>query len=108
MRVATTTLSNIPWLIFVQAIPFSLFVLWHRHGCVLAIAGGHGWIGRLLIGASSGMAMWAFGQEQVAVMMTLRKTAVIFGTNIGAFVFKEAYGRRRIFASLLIATGAIF
>ena len=54
------------------------------------------------------MAMWAFGQEQVAVMMTLRKTAVIFGTNIGAFVFKEAYGRRRIFASLLIATGAIF
>ena len=27
MRVATTPLSNIPWLIFVQAIPFSLFVL---------------------------------------------------------------------------------
>ena len=42
VRVATTPLSNIPWLIFVQAIPFSLFVLWRRHGCIPAIAHGHG------------------------------------------------------------------
>ena len=54
------------------------------------------------------MAMWAFGQEQVAVVMTLRETVVIFGTIIGAFVFKEAYGRRRIFASLLSAADATF
>ena len=111
VRIAMTPFSYIPWLIFVQAIPFSLFVLWRRHGRVSAFARGQGksfWIGGFLIGASYGMAMWAFSQEQVAIVMALRETAVIFGAIIGAFVFKEAYGHRRIFASLLIATGAIF
>ena len=111
VRVATTPFSYIPWLIFVQAMPFSLFVLWRQHGRVPAIARGHGktfWIGGLLIGASYSMAMWAFGQEQFAVVMALRETAVIFGALIGAFLFKKAYGRRRIFASLLIAAGAVF
>ena len=61
-----------------------------------------------MIGASYGMAMWAFGQEQVAVVMALRETAVIFGALIDAFLFKKAYGRRRFFASLLIETGAVF
>jgi drug/metabolite transporter (DMT)-like permease len=50
VRVATTPLSYIAWLIFVLASLFSLFLLWRRHGCVLAITRGHGktfWIGGL-------------------------------------------------------------
>ena len=61
-----------------------------------------------MISASYDMAILAFGQEQVAVVMALRETAVVFHTMICAFVLKEAYGCRPIFASLLSATGAIF
>ena len=53
------------------------------------------------------MAMWAFFEERVAVVMALRETSVIFGAVIGAVIFREAFGKRRIFAAVLIAIGAV-
>ena len=64
-------------------------------------------LGGFLIGASYGLAMWAFTQERIAIVMALRETAVVFGAVLGAVVFREAYGRWRLIASLLIATGAV-
>lgn len=110
VRVAPTAFSYIPWLILVQAIPFSLFVLWRRGLNLRRLTRGQGrtfWFGGLLIGASYGLAMWAFGQEQVAIVMALRETAVVFGTLMGALIFQEAYGRQRFLASVVIAIGAI-
>ena len=66
------------------------------------------WLGGFLIGGSYGMAMWAFYAESLSVVMALRETAVIFGALIGAIVFKEAFGRPRILASILIASGAVW
>ena len=51
--------------------------------------------------------MWASSQERIAIVMALRETAVVFGTVLGAVVFREAYGRWRLIAQLLIATGAV-
>ena len=51
--------------------------------------------------------MSAFSQERIAIVMALRETAVVFGTVLGAVVFREAYGRWRLIAHLLIAMGPI-
>ena len=64
-------------------------------------------LGGFLIGASYGLAMWAFSQERIAIVMALRETAVVCGAVLGAVVFREAYGRWRLIALLLIATGAV-
>ena len=52
--------------------------------------------------------MWAFYTERLSMVLALRETAVIFGAIIGAIIFKEAFGRPRILASILIARGAVW
>ena len=109
VRVVQNPWSYIPWLIFVQAFPFLTLVIW-RHQDDLTVL-HHGQtrtflLGDFLFGASYGLAMWAFSQKRVAIVMALRETAVVFGAVLGA-VFREAYGRWRLIASLLIATGAV-
>jgi len=110
VRVAKNPWSYIPWLIFVQAIPFLAFVAWRRRADLTFLCRSQTrtfLLGGVLIGASYGLAMWAFSQERIAIVMALRETAVVFGTILGAVVFREAYGRWRLIASLFIATGAV-
>ena len=48
-------------------------------------------LGGFLIGASYGLAMWAFSQERIAIVMALRETAVVCGAVLGAVVFRELW-----------------
>ena len=50
------------------------------------------------------MAMSAVYAENLSVVMALCETAVIFGVMF----FKEAFGRPRVLASILIARGAVW
>ena len=96
VRVAQNPWSYIPWLIFVQAFPFLTFVIWRRRDDLSVLYHGQTrtfLAGGFLIGASYGLAMWAFTQERIAIVMALRETAVVFGAVLGAVVFREAYGR---------------
>ena len=111
VRVSETPFSYILWLIAVQAIPFTLFTLWRREWRVDLLIRGQArtiWLGGFLIGGSYGITMWAFYTECLSIVMALRETAVIFGAIIGAIVFKESFGRPRILASILIASGAVW
>ena len=110
VRVAGNPYAYIPWLLFVQAFPFLGFLVWRRGNALVTLARGQGqnfFLGGFLVGASYGLAMWAFCEERVAVVMALRETSVIFGAVIGAVIFREAFGKRRIFAAVLIAIGAV-
>jgi uncharacterized membrane protein len=54
-----------------------------------------------------GLALWAQTRGQLAIVAGLRETSVVFGAAIGATIFGERLGSRRIAASVLIAAGAV-
>ncbi len=54
-----------------------------------------------------GLVLWAQTRGELAIVAGLRETSVVFGAAIGALVFGERLGSRRIAASVLIAAGAV-
>jgi drug/metabolite transporter (DMT)-like permease len=54
-----------------------------------------------------GLVLWAQTRGELAIVAGLRETSVVFGAAIGAIVFRERLGSRRIVASALIAAGAV-
>jgi drug/metabolite transporter (DMT)-like permease len=54
-----------------------------------------------------GLVLWAQTHGALAIVAGLRETSVVFGAAIGATVFGERLGSRRIAASVLIAVGAV-
>ena len=91
-------------------IPFLTFAIWRRRDDPTVLYHGQTrtfLLGGFLIGASYGLAMCAVSQERIAFVMALRETLVVYGAVLGAVVFREAYGRWRLIASLVIATGAV-
>jgi drug/metabolite transporter (DMT)-like permease len=54
-----------------------------------------------------GLVLWAQTHGALAIVAGLRETSVVFGAAIGATVFGERLGSRRIAASVLIAAGAV-
>ena len=68
----------------------------------------HGWIG-FFAGAVSVLGYLSFLAAAkllpLGPVVALRETSVIFGSLIGTFVLKEAFGLRRITASALVISG---
>jgi drug/metabolite transporter (DMT)-like permease len=54
-----------------------------------------------------GLVLWAQTRGALAVVAALRETSVVFGALIGAAMFHERMPSRRVFASALIAGGAV-
>ena len=79
-----------------------------RGAAVLAYARRHGAIG-IFAGTMSVLGYLAFLAAAKTLplgpVVALRETSVIFGTLIGTFVLKEAFGFRRITASTFVISG---
>ncbi len=72
-----------------------------RRGWWLAVVGGTlGW-------ASYALVLWAQTRGALAAVAALRETSVVAAAIIGTIVFGERFGRRRITATLLVATGIV-
>src|ERR1700749_3237788 len=54
-----------------------------------------------------GLVLWAQTQGALAPIAALRETSVIFGAIIGTLIFREPFGRSRIAATVLVATGIV-
>ncbi|RMD65327.1 MAG: EamA family transporter [Alphaproteobacteria bacterium] len=103
-------LSYIAWLFVLEAAPLIILTLWRRRGDLVAAFRPHwrtGLGGGLIAGISYGIAIWAMGQGPMAHVVALRETSVIFGAAIGTLILKEPFGRRRIIAATVVATGAV-
>ncbi len=60
----------------------------------------------LTIGAY-GIALWCYTLGTVAPVAALRETSVVFAAMIGARLLGEPFGRRRVLAAMIVATGVV-
>lgn len=97
------------WIFLLSGLPFVGFVLLQRGTAVLSelrprltlgLIGGAGTVG------AYALVLWAMTRAPVAVVASLRETAILFGLAISAFALNERVGRARIFEACLIAAGA--
>ena len=110
VRSAGNSYSYIAWLFMLEAIPIGLYLLFFDRSTWFAyIRAKPGKIimGGLAANAAYGLVIFAMTLGAMAMVSSLRETSVIFAALIGTLVFKEPFGRQRIFAAILVSAGII-
>lgn len=98
VRLAGNAWSYIVWLFVIDAVPFTVFVLWRRGRALFDYA--REFPARLVGGggasaAAYAISVWAMTQAPVALVASLRETSVLFATLFGARVLREKLTWRR-------------
>ncbi|MER7511207.1 DMT family transporter [Streptomyces lavendulae] len=108
VRAAGSVIGYIAWLFLCQGLVLPL-IAWARRGPALLTAlrplYGRGLAGGLLSLLAYGLVVWAQSRGDLSTIAALRETSIVFGTLIGAVVFRERLGHRRIAASVAVLAG---
>ncbi|KMO96908.1 DMT family transporter [Streptomyces roseus] len=108
VRVSGSVLGYIAWLFLCQGLVLPV-IAWARRGPDLLAAlrplYGRGLAGGLLSLLAYGLVVWAQSRGDLATIAALRETSIVFGALIGAVVFRERLGHRRIAASAAVLAG---
>jgi len=110
VRLSGSPVGYIGWLMVLESLCVPMFaVLRRRH--VLLKQPKRILLAGLAAGALSvlayGLVLWAQTRGALAPIAALRETSVIFGAIIGTLIFREPFGRTRIAATVVVATGII-
>lgn len=109
VRKSGATLGYIVWLQALESIPFVAVTLALRRGEVRAFAGSRagrrGIVGGLMATLAYSLVLWAYSLGAIAPIAALRETSTIFAALLGTFVLGEPFGRRRILAAVVVASG---
>ena len=110
VRLSGSPVGYIGWLMVLESLCVPMFaVLRRRH--VLLRQPKRILLAGLAAGALSvlayGLVLWAQTRGALAPIAALRETSVIFGAIIGTLIFREPFGRSRIAATVLVATGIV-
>ncbi len=110
VRLSGSPVGYIGWLMILECLCVPMFAVLRRRDVLLKqpkrilLAG-------LAAGALSvlayGLVLWAQTRGALAPIAALRETSVIFGAIIGTLIFREPFGRTRIVATVLVATGIV-
>ena len=110
VRLSGSPVGYIGWLMVLESLCVPMFAAVRRRDVLLKqpkrilLAG-------LAAGALSvlayGLVLWAQTRGALAPIAALRETSVIFGAIIGTLIFREPFGRTRIAATVLVATGIV-
>jgi drug/metabolite transporter (DMT)-like permease len=110
VRLSASPVGYIGWLMLLQSLCVPMFALARRRDVVLrqprrVLAAG------VAAGALSvlayGLVLWAQTRGALAPIAALRETSVIFGAIIGTLVFREAFGRTRVAATVIVVAGIV-
>ena len=110
VRVAGRPESYVVWLFTLDALPFSLLILFLKKQELISYARRYwlrGLAGGALSAAAYGVVLWAMTRAPVAAVAALRETSVIFAALIGAWLLKEGHIARRIAGAVTVAAGVI-
>ncbi len=109
VRVSPSVLGFMAWLEVMTGLGFLAYAIPRRRRAILAFARGGGLITGIAAGVIGivgyGIYLFAVKVLPLAPVTALRETSVIFGAIIGAVLFKEGFGPRRVAAAILIAAG---
>jgi len=110
VRHAQTAAGYTGWLFLLQGpvLPVAALAirgrkLWHQARPHLT----GGLTGGVLSLAAYALVLWAQTRGALAPIAALRETSVIIGAAIGALIFHERFGRRRVISATLVAIGVI-
>ena len=110
VRAAGNSMSYILWLFALEPFPICLFLLatdrspWFNY---MASKKGKIVIGAVASSTAYALVIFAMGLGSMAMVSSLRETSVIFAALIGTLIFREAFGRQRIIAAVMVAGGIV-
>lgn len=110
VRLAGNSYSYIVWLFLFESIPICLFLLLTKRDAWFAYLQqkpGKVVLGGIASSAAYALVIFAMAFGSMAMVSSLRETSVIFAALIGSLLFKEAFGRQRIVAAILVCLGII-
>ena len=110
VRAAGKAETYVVWLFTLDALPFSLLILWWKRRELVPYARQfwlRGVIGGALSAGAYGVVLWAMTRAPVAAVAALRETSVIFAALIGAWLLKEGHLARRVAGAVTVAAGVI-
>jgi len=110
VRAAGNSYSYILWLFVFEPFPICItLLLIDRHGWVSYMRNKPGKIimGGLASSTAYALVIFALGLGSMAMVSSLRETSVIFAALIGTLIFREAFGRRRIIAAIVVCLGVV-
>jgi drug/metabolite transporter (DMT)-like permease len=107
-RASGNAASYVVWLIFLEGIPFVVWVLARRGRPALAYLRRSMRIG--LVGggcslAAYGIVLWAMTRAPIAAVAALRETSVLFAALLGSIWLKEGFGWRRLAGAASVVAG---
>jgi drug/metabolite transporter (DMT)-like permease len=110
VRRAESALGYAAWLVLLESLSIPAFALLRERPRLrrswqatwrLAVLGG------VLSVTAYAIVLWAQTRGALAAVTALRETGVIVAAVIGAVVFHEHFGRRRVVAAVLVAAGVV-
>jgi drug/metabolite transporter (DMT)-like permease len=100
--------SYVSWLIFLESIPFLVWIVARRgRGAVryVTASAARGLIGGACSLAAYGIVLWAMTLAPVAAVAALRETSVLFAALMGTLWLKEGFGLPRIAGAASVVLG---
>ncbi len=107
-RASGNAFGYVAWLIFLEGIPFLVWVVRRRGRPALAYLRAStrtGLVGGACSLAAYGIVLWAMTRAPVAAVAALRETSVLFAALMGSFWLKEGFGWRRAAGAASVVAG---
>lgn len=110
VRLSGNPAAYIGWLFILSPLPIASIAIIRRRGEALVYIRNN-WKLAVLAGGlnlgSYGLSIWALSLAAMAHVSAMRETSVIIAALIGTQLLGESFGKRRILAAMVVATGVI-
>lgn len=108
VRASGNAAGYVSWLIFLEGLPFLLWVVTRRGERAVRYLRDNatrGLIGGACSLAAYGIVLWAMTRAPVAAVAALRETSVLFAALLGSLWLKERFGLRRLAGAVSVVLG---
>jgi drug/metabolite transporter (DMT)-like permease len=110
VRGSGSVLGYTGWLFLLQGAALPILAYARRGRGLARRAGPYllaGLAGGVLSLAAYGLVLWAQTRAPLAPVAALRETSSLMGAIVGAVVFRESFGRRRVLAAAVVTVGVV-